>query len=93
MVCAIQSTIDGEPASGKTFDNLSLSPDASWKFKQFFDAFGVPSDTDTDDLIGRLVVHRIGTTTIQKGSRAGEQTDSVEEWLPYEEVTAGADDF
>ena len=85
-VCSVESTYpDLEHArKGKTFDNLSLSDAADWKMKQFFGAFGMTADTDTDELIGHRAVQRLGITTIQKGPRAGEDSTDVVEWLPYE---------
>jgi len=93
-ICSVESTYPDleEARKGKTFDNLSLSDAAAWKMKQFFEAFGVPADTDTDEMIGHKVVQRLGITTIQKGPRAGEDTTDVVEWCTYEAEAVGDED-
>lgn len=65
----------------------SLSADAAWKMKEHFDAFGVPADTDTDDLIGRTCLVEVGTRTITQGEKAGEVTNTVKKLLPVDGVT------
>jgi hypothetical protein len=60
----------------------SLSPEAAWKLKEVFDAFEVPVDTDTDELIGRYVDVEVGHRTISKGQRAGELANSVGKLFP-----------
>lgn len=67
--------------------NTSLSEAAVWKLKEVFDAFGAPTDTDTDELIGKRVRVVVGSRTIQKGKRAGEQGNQVEEVLALDAVT------
>lgn len=73
----------GEPnASRRFWDNTSLSAAALWRLNAVFAAFGVPAGTDTDALLGRRVLLRIGVTTIPAGDRAGETTNEVKEILP-----------
>lgn len=70
----------------------SLSPDAAWKMKETFEAFGVSPATNTDDLIGMRVRVEVGTYTVQKGPNAGELKNNVKKVLPLEgtATTAGA---
>lgn len=64
--------------------NTSLSEASAWKLKEVFDAFGVPTDTDTDELIGRKVRIKVVQTTAKTGKRAGELVNQVAEVLPLE---------
>lgn len=55
----------------------SLSAAAAYGLKETFDAFGVPTTTDTDELIGETVRLKISQRTISKGPRAGELDNNV----------------
>lgn len=64
----------------------------SGRIKAFFEAFGYTPDSDTDEMIGERCVLQIGVRTIQKGDRAGEQTNSVNGVAPLDSVEfAGSD--
>lgn len=75
---------------GRQWANTSLSPKAAFKMKEAFEAFGVPADTDTDELIGEDVILVVGTRTIKEGDRAGEQANQVNNLLPLSD--GGEDD-
>ena len=62
----------GDYCGRKLFDNTSLSEKALWRLGQVFAAFGVPADTDTDELIGLEVAIIVGHETAQAGKRAGQ---------------------
>lgn len=47
------------------------------RLKQFFDAFGYTSDSDTDEMVGEKAAIDIEIRTIQNGPRTGEQVNSV----------------
>lgn len=82
----------GEKAPGSQWTNTSLSPDAEWKMKEVFDAFGVPADTDTDTLLGQSVLLAISQREIESGSRMGEIGNQVDRVLPVgddEEAATG----
>lgn len=64
----------------KQWNNTSLSQ--AWSLKQTFDAFGVSSDTDTDDVIGKVVKLVLSVRTIEQGNRKGELTNNVDRVLP-----------
>lgn len=53
---------------GKQWVNTSLSPDALWKLKETFTAFGVSPDTDTDELVGKSVILMLSQTVDPKGN-------------------------
>lgn len=65
----------------KQAQNLSMG-----RLKQFFDAFGVDPDTDTDELIGQPVAIKVGVQTAQSGPRKGEDQNQVNAVLPFSEV-------
>src|SRR4249919_2577778 len=46
---------DDKTYPGSLWVNASLSDAADWKMKEVFEAFGVPADTDTDELLGKSV--------------------------------------
>lgn len=76
---------EGMENSGRRFwVNTSLSDNAFWKLKETFDAFGVPTNTDTEDLVKRQVKAVITITTVQKGKREGELTNEVDKLLPLD---------
>lgn len=76
---------DAEKYGGRRLWNTtSLSEKAFPFLKATFDAFGVPADTDTDDLIGRKVRLNVTKRTIQQGDRKGEMTNQVESVLPLQ---------
>lgn len=76
---------DNEKFNGShQFSNLSLSEKALWKMNEFFGAFGVPADTDTEELYGKKIRLKISTGTIQSGQRAGEKGNQVDKFLPLE---------
>ena len=68
--------VDENAKGRKQWNNTSLSQ--AWAFKQTFDAFGVPPDTDTDEIIGKLCKIVVSTRTIQDGPRKGETTNQVD---------------
>jgi len=71
----------------RLWSNLSLSDAAAFKVKEFFDAFGEDTDTDTDELIGQVVKLIVSQTTIQAGARKGEIGNQIDRIAP------AADDF
>ncbi len=62
----------------KQWDNVSLSEAAAFKRRQVWDAFGVPLDTDTDEMCGTVVKLRIKHRTIQSGAREGELAEQID---------------
>lgn len=77
---------DGTPparSGAKLWDYTSMSSKAAWKVKQVFEAFGVPLDIDTDELIGELAVAVVSQQTQQKGKRQGQLVNNIEELRPY----------
>lgn len=47
------------------------------RLKQFFEAFGYTTDSDTDEMIGNSAVIEIEIRTIQNGPRTGERVNGV----------------
>lgn len=68
--------------------NTSLAENAAWKLKEVFAAFGVPTTTNTDELIGERVKAFVKQRTIQGGSRKGEMGNEIGEFFPMEQLTA-----
>jgi hypothetical protein len=59
------------------------------KMKQFFEAFGYTSDSDTDEMIGETVSMDIEIRTIQSGARTGERVNSVKGVYSHTELAGG----
>ena len=76
----------------KFFTNTSLSEAAFFKLKETFGAFGVPTDTDTEDLVGKRVKAVIGIRTIQGGSRKGEMGNDITKLLPLDAEDPATED-
>lgn len=73
------------PHTGRTlWLSTGLSDQALWRLKEVFAAFGVPADTDTDDLIGRRVKLLVTQKIIGAGSRKGEIGNEIQSLLPAE---------
>ena len=60
------------------WDRRSLSPKASFKMRDLYDALGYEYDSDSDELIGEKAVLEIIQEEIEKGPRKGEMGNSVE---------------
>lgn len=72
----------------KQWDNTTLTEAAMWRVGKTFEAYGVPTDTDTDELIGCTVTLHIAQRQIQAGSRAGQMGNNVERIEPDRLPTA-----
>jgi hypothetical protein len=59
------------------------------RMKQFFEAFGFTTDSDTDEMIGEIVAIDIEIRTIQNGPRTGERVNSVKAVRPATELGVG----
>lgn len=73
-----------ETVEGQRFlwDNTSLSEKAIGRLGKVFEAFGVPADTDTDELVGKLVNIAVGVETIAFGKRQGQIGNTVLGLMP-----------
>lgn len=57
--------------TAKLWENTSLSPKAAFRLKAMFEAFEVPADTDTDELLGRYVWIDVGQEVQKEGKNQG----------------------
>lgn len=71
-----------EHAGRRFWTNTSLSDAAYFKLKETFGAFGVPTNTDTEELVGRKVKALITQKVIQGGQRKGEIGNEISKLLP-----------
>jgi hypothetical protein len=62
----------------RLWTNTSLAEAAEFKLNEMFGAFGVGTDTDTDELCGQVVRLVVSTRTIQAGSRKGETSNQID---------------
>lgn len=67
---------------GHLWNNTSLSEAAAWKLKEAFDAFKVPANTDTDELIGQSCWLTVSQRVIERGTRMGEVGNNIERLMP-----------
>jgi hypothetical protein len=82
-----------EPYVGrKLWVNTVLTEKAMWKVGEMFNAFGVPTDTDTDELIGETCLLQVSQQVIQKGARTGQMGNNVDRALPTDETAASMKD-
>ncbi len=77
-------------AKRKVWDKTWLTDASAWKLQQVFEAFGVPTSTDTDELVKKSarVLVEVNTYSIQKGPKAGEVRNGVKQVLPLAGATA-----
>lgn len=72
----------GDAVGRKLWNNTSLAKESMFAMKQTFEAFEVPSDTDTDDILGGVCRAVVGVRTIQRGPRKGELANQIERLVP-----------
>lgn len=60
------------------WNNTVLTDKAFWKVAESFAAFGVDTDTDTDELIGCTVTLVVSQRVIQQGQRQGQTGNNVD---------------
>ena len=68
--------------------NTVLIDKALWKVAETFAAFGVPTDTDTDELIGCTAEAKIIQRKITQGAREGQIGNDVQRLSPDERPEA-----
>ena len=71
-----------EYSKRRLWNNTSLSEKAAFKMKETYEAFGVPLDTDTDDMLGMIVQGVVSQRTIQEGQRKGELANQIDRLKP-----------
>jgi hypothetical protein len=59
------------------------------RMKQFFEAFGYTTDSDTDEMVGERVAIDIEIRTIQSGPRTGERVNGVKAVSPATNLAGG----
>ena len=62
------------------------------KLKQFFEAFGYTTDSDTDEMVGEQAAIDIEIRTIQSGPRTGERVNSVKNVSLANNLAGGSPD-
>jgi hypothetical protein len=75
----------GEHKGRKIFVTTSLKQTALFKISEIMSAFGVATDTDTDDLVNQALRIQIKHRTIQQGERAGEIGIDAKKFSPATE--------
>lgn len=85
--------VDGETEGQEQYkgrqlwQNTSLAEGAEWKLNETFAAFGVPTTTHTDDLIGKKVKAFVVQRPIESGPRKGEMSNEIKNLMPLSDVT------
>lgn len=79
-----------EYANRQFWVNTSLGENALWKLNEVFTAFGVPTSTNTEDLVGRRVQLTVVQKIAEKGKKAGELVNEVRQVLPLSEISPSA---
>lgn len=62
----------------KIWDMTSLNEKALWRLKEVFEAFDAPTDTDTDELIGKVVAASIIQEEQTQGKGAGKMRNRID---------------
>lgn len=75
----------GEHDKRRLWNNTSLSEKADFKMKETYEAFGVPLDTDTDEMLGLIVKGIVSQRTIQAGARKGELSNQIDRLKPADD--------
>lgn len=74
-------------ASRRFWLNTSLSENAFFKLKETFAAFGVSTETTTEDLVKKRVRGVVTVQTVQKGQRVGQLGNNLDRLLPLDGPT------
>lgn len=69
----------------RLWNNTTLAEGKMFGFNATFKAFEVSTDTDTDDLCGKVIKVQVGHRTIQAGSRMGELGEQINALRPADE--------
>lgn len=69
------------------WNNTTLTDKAFWKVAESFAAFGVDTDTDTDELIGCTATIVVSERIIQSGNRAGQKGNNIDAVEPDDDPT------
>lgn len=85
--------VDGElveagPTGRRQWVNSVLTEKAMWKVGEMFAAFGVDTDTDTDELIGECCLGEVVQRVIGAGARAGQTGNEVQRCIALPGVEA-----
>lgn len=83
---------EGENEGRLLWEHCALTEKSMWKLKQIFEAFGVSTDTHTDDLIGKTVRAYVGQEVQQKGKNAGKMTNRIDQYYPAPATAASPAD-
>lgn len=81
---------DDEATRVKKWDSYQAL--SAGRLHGFFEAFGFTVDSDTDEMIGEKALLTIGIGTIQRGPKAGDETNQVNHIEPLGDVDASDDD-
>lgn len=76
----------------KQFVNTSLQEQAKFKLAEVFAAFDVPTNTNTDELLGEMVTLVVVERIIEGGQHAGEIGNEVTRVIALKNDTGGEDD-
>lgn len=84
--------VEGDHTGRFLWNNTTLVDSAMWAVNQTFEAFGVPTDTDTDDLIGEEVGVSVSIGTVGAGANQGKKRNNVESVFPASQLNGGDGD-
>lgn len=76
--------VDLQHAGRRFWENTSLSENSYFRLKQMFAAFGVPANTETEDLVKRRIKAVIVTEIAQRGKNKGNEQNRIEKLLPLD---------
>jgi hypothetical protein len=89
-VWKFETTDPAENAGRWLWEHTAIQDSTMWKVRQVFDAFGVPADTDTDDLIGQSIDVMVGVEIAGAGKMKGKEVNTIREFLPASQIQAAA---
>lgn len=66
------------------FTYTTLNENMAWKRKEIYEALDFPLDTDTDDMIGAMLVLDVSERPNAGGARKGEMGNNVDKHLQFD---------
>lgn len=81
--------LEGAKMPGRVWSSITLEESTSWKIGQFFDAFGVPTSTNTDMLINHRIRLEISPEVQKFGKNQGKERNTIDRYAKLAEDDDG----
>lgn len=81
--------LDGTKKGGRLWSNITLEESVAWKIAQFFAAFGVPTSTNTDEMINVRCRLEVSKRVQEFGKNKGKEVNDIDRFVALAESDDG----